>query len=329
MASAPIRVIDVQGIEWLIDEVFSPAISIGEKLAGAPPAAVDRVFWYECCELLSQFWNGLHHAQAWEARRPDENGLWRITLFPPDVAAELRTLQAIVKKAAGLVVELGSAGADAPCELTDSTGIGRRAMEAVAKHYAASDLVAIGRRGLEAVARHEPPKAALLEWLNANDPDKNPCLPSAKRTTAVRPDAIRALVDEAYQRAYRRDLLPPAPKGDAERDLVVLRRWLASKSSPAVKPGESEGNGRAGSAPEKPQAGKTSKPKRGRPADTNAKEDRRVYEAWKTGQYKKHADCDQGLGLPAGDTYAACERHRKRVERRNSAAGQNSRQPCQ
>ena len=80
---------------------------------------------------------------------------------------------------------------------------------------------------------------------------------------------------------------------------------------PTDPPKRSEGKGRAGSP--KP----TSKRKRGRPADTDAKEDKRIYEAWKTGQHKTQADCDHELGLPAGGTYAACERHRKRLDRRN------------
>jgi hypothetical protein len=34
---------DLGSFQWLIDEVFSPAILIGEKLAAAPPGAVDLV----------------------------------------------------------------------------------------------------------------------------------------------------------------------------------------------------------------------------------------------------------------------------------------------
>ncbi len=56
--------------------------------------------------------------------------------------------------------------------------------------------------------------------------------------------------------------------------------------------------------------------KRGRPVDTDPKEDKRIYEAWKTGRHKTYADCDRELGLTRGATYSAVERHRKRLERK-------------
>jgi hypothetical protein len=58
------------------------------------------------------------------------------------------------------------------------------------------------------------------------------------------------------------------------------------------------------------------KSKRGRPIDTNLKEDKRIYEAWKTKSYKKYSECDRALGLANGTTYSAVERHRKRLERK-------------
>jgi hypothetical protein len=54
---------------------------------------------------------------------------------------------------------------------------------------------------------------------------------------------------------------------------------------------------------------------RGRPVDTDRKDDKRIYEAWKTRQYKTYADCGQALGKPERETYLAIERHRARLKR--------------
>lgn len=88
---------------------------------------------------------------------------------------------------------------------------------------------------------------------------------------------------------------------------------------PIGKTDEGQGNAGADTAPGEPNDDKSAKRKRGRPPDTDPKEDKRIYEAWKTGQHKTKPDCDCALGLPAGTTYTACERHRKRLERRNKS----------
>ena len=55
---------------------------------------------------------------------------------------------------------------------------------------------------------------------------------------------------------------------------------------------------------------------RGRKPQTDPKEDERIAEAYERGDYARNADCDRELGLPVGTTYAARERHRKRMSRR-------------
>jgi hypothetical protein len=55
--------------------------------------------------------------------------------------------------------------------------------------------------------------------------------------------------------------------------------------------------------------------KPGRPADTDAKEDKRISEAWETGHYKRHGDFAQVLGLPEREVIKAIDRHRKRLKR--------------
>jgi hypothetical protein len=66
--------------------------------------------------------------------------------------------------------------------------------------------------------------------------------------------------------------------------------------------------------------GKGTKPKgklkrRGRPADTDAKGDKRIFEAWNTGQYKGYADLARELGKTEKEVSLAIDRHRKRLER--------------
>ena len=87
----------------------------------------------------------------------------------------------------------------------------------------------------------------------------------------------------------------------------------AGSTPPAAKTDKTEANGGGDSTP-KPKP--PPPPKRGRPVDTNPKADKRIYEAWKSGCHKTQANCDRELGLPAGGTYAACERHRKRLARK-------------
>jgi hypothetical protein len=62
----------------------------------------------------------------------------------------------------------------------------------------------------------------------------------------------------------------------------------------------------------KPEKGKQNP---GRPPDTDAKEDKRISDAWKTGQHKRLADLAQVLGLHEKDVAKAIDRHRKRLKR--------------
>lgn len=57
------------------------------------------------------------------------------------------------------------------------------------------------------------------------------------------------------------------------------------------------------------------RPRRGRRADTNVDQDRRIAEAWNTNQYGTYADLERALGLQAGDAKLALDRHRKRTSR--------------
>lgn len=57
-------------------------------------------------------------------------------------------------------------------------------------------------------------------------------------------------------------------------------------------------------------------PKRNRPGrkvDTDSKEDKRISDAWQTGQYRTYADLERELNLRAGEAKRACDRHRKRT----------------
>ncbi len=52
--------------------------------------------------------------------------------------------------------------------------------------------------------------------------------------------------------------------------------------------------------------------KRGRKPDTDPKEDKRIAEAWATGQYRTFADLERELELDKGEGKRAVDRHRKR-----------------
>jgi hypothetical protein len=108
-------------------------------------------------------------------------------------------------------------------------------------------------------------------------------------------------------------LVELAKANDAAGFRLILDRVQPTliEIGPGAPPEQGEGKGGAGST--KP----TSKRKRGRPVDTDLKRDKQIYDAWKTGRYKRQADCDRELGLSPGETYAACDRHRKRLDRRN------------
>jgi pyrimidine deaminase RibD-like protein len=123
-------------VQWLISEVFSPAKWIGERLAAAnddngipagvygvtstgAPATVGYVFRDECRKPLSRLEEGLKRADK------------ELQSLPPDVAAEVRTLQRIVNGAVGTISFYDGA-----------------------KYYAGSDIGPTGQRGWSAIIRH-------------------------------------------------------------------------------------------------------------------------------------------------------------------------------
>ena len=61
------------------------------------------------------------------------------------------------------------------------------------------------------------------------------------------------------------------------------------------------------------------KKKRGRPPDTDRKQDLRWQNAWKSGLYRTFAECAAALGVNTSTIKNACERVRKRQRRTNSA----------
>ncbi|MEN6404893.1 MAG: hypothetical protein ABFC77_00325 [Thermoguttaceae bacterium] len=144
------------------------------------------------------------------------------------------------------------------------------------------------------------------------------------------PPWYSTIADVAQSSVYALDILltlPPQPMPYDPTILEALQQLTSgtpeaangngkSASPRAAETKPSEVNGGAGSASAKSEDGKPARHERGRPVDTDIKEDKRIYEAWKTGQYKRQSDCDVALGLSAGKTYAACEWHRHRLTRR-------------
>jgi hypothetical protein len=56
---------------------------------------------------------------------------------------------------------------------------------------------------------------------------------------------------------------------------------------------------------------------RGRPPDTNQQDDKRIYDAWKTGRFRRYADLAKEKGKSPLEVRRAVDRHRKRVAKQN------------
>jgi len=92
---------------------------------------------------------------------------------------------------------------------------------------------------------------------------------------------------------------------------IATSRWLDLKAtlqraairSPPRKPRRATPDG--------------SEAKRGRRLETDLKADKQVYDAWKTGQYTKYADCGKALGKSEREVYLAIDRHRGRLRRKS------------
>lgn len=70
-----------------------------------------------------------------------------------------------------------------------------------------------------------------------------------------------------------------------------------------------QGEGAAKSAPKRRR-------KRGRPADTDPKADKKIEDAWQTGQYRTHEDLAGALNTSRREVTAALDRQRKRRKRK-------------
>jgi hypothetical protein len=119
-------------------------------------------------------------------------------------------------------------------------------------------------------------------------------------------------------------LEPPGPFTlDAElavlRNLLRLCRERQEEESTAA--GSDEGNSNRAEQEKKPvtkgSAGSTKRRKRGRPADTDTKADKRIYEAWKSQRHKTYADLALALGITTRTVKEAIDRHRQRLKRLN------------
>jgi hypothetical protein len=91
--------------------------------------------------------------------------------------------------------------------------------------------------------------------------------------------------------------------------LIIPRKPRVDPALPRGAPGVPA---EAGSAPKRP------KRPGGRPSDTDPKEDRRVAEAWRTGQYATYEQLANAIGKERRDVKLAIDRDRKRTGKRGS-----------
>jgi hypothetical protein len=65
----------------------------------------------------------------------------------------------------------------------------------------------------------------------------------------------------------------------------------------------------------KAEEAKAKRCKRGRPPDTDPKADKRIWDAWQSGQYKTYGDLARELRISDRAAETGIDRHRKRLER--------------
>lgn len=101
---------------------------------------------------------------------------------------------------------------------------------------------------------------------------------------------------------------------DAERFLRYLRNCCLTLQ--ALVAGDTPTVG-----PKGKKAERQVKSKRGRKLETDPKEDKRVFEAWQTGRYRKYEDLARELRMTKDQVHNAIDRHRKRAKKPRKRAG--------
>jgi len=92
--------------------------------------------------------------------------------------------------------------------------------------------------------------------------------------------------------------------------LPEIVRMLNGNTTAKTPPSEGNGGKETGKTPSK----------RGRPIDTDHKEDKRVYEAWITETYVKYEDLARELGMTRRKIKNIVDRHRKRLRKPDNSS---------
>lgn len=150
-------------------------------------------------------------------------------------------------------------------------------------------------------------------------------------------EAVRNLVDktERFQSGEYSNMTDgecdysAMPVSDCVRDLVFLlqrAKYLVPYELPVEEHAINnlkliQSDPHAEVKTDAPKAGEQvapTKPKRGRPNDTDPKADQRIYDAWKTGEHKTYADLGRELSKTERQITLAIDRHKKRIARRTN-----------
>jgi hypothetical protein len=132
----------------------------------------------------------------------------------------------------------------------------------------------------------------------------SPALTSQKPTITIeKHDELVRCVD--IVNGYFRNLIPPDQEWDSareneEKDEAHRPSYLDAETAETCK-----------SEPAAPTSRKRRR-KGGRPPDTDAKEDRRIAQAWKTGNYSSLEDLAKAIGKKKHEVRKALDRHRHR-----------------
>jgi hypothetical protein len=174
------------------------------------------------------------------------------------------------------------------------------------------------------------------------------CDPLAPRNC---PPSLRKLTPAAWLELAANRLEKPVKQwlddneGELRTEMVLLKE-TAGQQPIGEQPGAPRDKGGAGQGEaigaDGDQAGngqgegtgtgrkENKKAERGRPVDTDPKADKRIFDAWKTGQFKTYAALAREMKKRERDVELAIDRHRKRLNRERQKRRKNSPDnPCQ
>jgi hypothetical protein len=270
-----------------------------------------------------------HHFHAWFATLQDLIASSEQPLLPRYVVREVASIDRMIQarlKAWGWEFVLGTDGLSMVHEKLD--------IHRNTKYHTYLDAVLSSRPALDLprnrTADDEADRAVMLGIKATMTPEEgerlrqgllddwfySPALTSEKpRITIEEHDELVRSVD--IMNAYFRHMIPPDEKFESDGGNEVEPPQTSDASAKCNDQSEAP-DSRSEDSKADTQKTKTRRKKKGRPPDTDAKEDRRIAQAWKTGTYSSLEDLAQALGKKKEEVKRALDRHRHRDRKKGS-----------